>query len=172
MAIQNGFGHLITESTLLYNISLTYQSNNFSRILHQEDPEVHRSRLDQPLGNAPGRAPTSQTQAEETQLFSCLNYKGVFTHTASQIYPPSAFLQVQFVKHIHNCPSLACSESSRHLPQPDVLVNTYYNVTTYEQKGQVTVYYTRRCTSIVNLVHSSIASFKQNTVTPLLLSGK
>lgn len=42
---------------------------------------MHHSKLDQPLGNAPGRAPAAQTWAKETQLFSCLNYKGVFMRT-------------------------------------------------------------------------------------------
>lgn len=41
---------------------------------------MHRSKLDQPLGNAPGRAPAAQTRAKETQLFSFRNYKNINSH--------------------------------------------------------------------------------------------
>lgn len=106
-AIRDGPGWVIVVAQVYFYVLFhwRYQRSKFSRILHQKESEVHRSRLDQPLGNAPGRAPTSQTQAEETQLFSCLNYKGVFTLTPNQICPPSPFPQVQSVKkHQHLCP--------------------------------------------------------------------
>lgn len=145
-----------------YSLSIT-QMYKISRISHQDEPEVLRSRLDQPLGNAPGSAPTSQTQAKETQLFSCLNYKGVFTHRASQIYPPSssAFPQVQH-KNQHLCP---CSNSPG-----TCLASTWSNWPTPIPCSQCigrgykyTVYYAGKMPSIVNLVHSSITSSLQHS---------
>lgn len=60
---------------------------------------MHRSELNQPLGNAPGRAPAAQTEVKETQLFSCLNYKGVFTRTGCQNNPANIGRRMHYAKY-------------------------------------------------------------------------
>lgn len=50
-------------------------------LLQQPERQVHSSRLEPPLGNAPGRAPAARTEAEE--LFSSLGYKDAFTEQLS-----------------------------------------------------------------------------------------
>lgn len=53
-----------------------------STSLWPQPGQVHNSEQDRPLGNAPGRAPAAQTEAKETQLFSCLGHTGgILIHT-------------------------------------------------------------------------------------------
>lgn len=62
--------------------TLTYLFNaRSSTSLKPRPGQVHNSEQDRPLGNAPGRAPAAQTEAKETQLFSCLgSTDGIRSH--------------------------------------------------------------------------------------------